>query len=94
MIPVPAGLSREELSLRRTEFLVSSGWREPRDLREEFLRRHRDRQFMLKLGWWSPDDVRDRFLRRDRALQTAADHDEVVPWFGHNLNDQLQLIQS
>ena len=30
--PVPAGLSHEELSLRRAEFLISSGWREPRAL--------------------------------------------------------------
>ena len=63
--PVPSGLSHEELSLRRAEFLISSGWREPRDLRQEYLRRYRGEQFMLDehkevigpMGWWSPDQA-------------------------------------
>ena len=38
-------------------------------------------------------DVDAQFLARDEALAAAADHEETVLWFEHDLYDQLQLLQ-
>jgi len=38
-------------------------------------------------------DIEAQFVARDRALAGAADHDETVLWFEHDLYDQLQLLQ-
>ena len=47
----------------------------------------------IATGGWNPDTVRANFQERDRMLRSAADHDEAVLWFEHDLYDQLQLLQ-
>lgn len=64
--PVPAGLSFDELT----------------GLREQFLATY----FGLPRA-----DV--SFADRNAAIRAAAEHDEVVLWFEHDLYDQLQLLQ-
>lgn len=75
--PVPAGLSLEELSLVRADFLSFSlkfspvgGGHSP------------DRE-----------TIRADFQTRDRRLHATRGEDEAVLWFEHDLYDQLQLIQ-
>ncbi len=67
--PVPAGLSLEQTSAIRTQYLAERGYGNP-----------------IKL-------IHD-FSRRDAQLRRAADFDEVVLWFEHDLYDQLQLLQA
>jgi hypothetical protein len=49
-------------------------------------------QFISSSGW-APAGVRTEFDERDRMLRSAAEHDETVLWFEHDLYDQLQLLQ-
>ncbi|MGH7524811.1 MAG: DUF1835 domain-containing protein, partial [Gemmatimonadales bacterium] len=49
-------------------------------------------QFIASRGWHQ-ERVRAHFEERDRMLRSAADHDETVLWFEHDLYDQLQLLQ-
>jgi hypothetical protein len=48
-------------------------------------------EFIERCGWGTFEDALDRFTQRREAL--AAEPDEVVLWFEHDLFDQLQLIQ-
>jgi hypothetical protein len=66
--PVPAGLSLEQLSRVRANYLASRGY-------GHAIKIHRE------------------FEQRDSALRKAADFDEVILWFEHDLFDQLQLLQ-
>ena len=50
-------------------------------------------RFIGDSGWGAPAEVDAQFAERDRALAGAADHDETVLWFEHDLYDQLQLLQ-
>jgi hypothetical protein len=50
-------------------------------------------RFICASGWGVPAEVDVHFAERDEALRGAADHDEVVLWFEHDLYDQLQLLQ-
>lgn len=50
-------------------------------------------QFIADAAWELPDAVAREFAARDATLATAAQHDEVVLWFEHDLYDQLQLLQ-
>jgi hypothetical protein len=50
-------------------------------------------RFLAASGWASYDTALAEFTRRDDALARAADQDEVVLWFEHDLYDQLQLLQ-
>lgn len=55
---------------------------------------HTRARFIDSLGWESYDAAHQRLLERDAALSAhAADDDEVILWFEHDLFDQLQLIQ-
>ena len=38
-------------------------------------------------------EIERDFRDRDARLRAAADHDEVVLWFEHDLLDQLQILQ-
>ena len=62
----------------------------PADLPPAELSQIRTR-FLCDSGWGSPVEVNAHFAERDEALRGAADHDEAVLWFEHDLYDQLQL---
>lgn len=50
-------------------------------------------RYITSSGWGSYDAVLADFLRRNDLVQRAADFDDVVLWFEHDLYDQLQLIE-
>ncbi len=50
-------------------------------------------RFIAEAGWGREAEVLAAFTARDAALAAALGHDDVVLWFGHNLSDQLQLLQ-
>jgi len=50
-------------------------------------------RWLADCGSGEYDELRDEFRQRDASLARAADHDEVVLWFEHDLFDQLHLIQ-
>lgn len=50
-------------------------------------------RFIADSGWRTYDDALHEFAERDAVLESAADEDEVVLWFEHDLYDQLQLLQ-
>ncbi len=54
---------------------------------------YRRAAFIGAAGWAPLAEVQAQFLDRDRKLRAAADHEEVVLWFEHDLYDQLQLAQ-
>jgi Domain of unknown function (DUF1835) len=64
----------------------------PAGLIPEALRDVRVR-FLAASGWATYESALADFTRRDDALARAADQDEVVLWFEHDLYDQLQLLQ-
>ncbi|MBV8497626.1 MAG: DUF1835 domain-containing protein [Candidatus Eremiobacteraeota bacterium] len=66
--PVPAGLSLEETSSVRANYLAQRGFANPIRLIHDF-------------------------QRRDAQLRGAADFEEIVLWFEHDLFDQLQMLQ-
>ena len=66
--PVPSGLSLEDLSRVRAQYLCDRGFGNP-------IKIHHD------------------FEKRDAMLRRAAEFDEVVLWFEHDLYDQLHLLQ-
>ncbi|HEU0013657.1 MAG TPA: DUF1835 domain-containing protein [Longimicrobium sp.] len=49
--------------------------------------------FIAGQGWAAREEARTSFAERDTALARAAEHDELVLWFEHDLYDQLQLVQ-
>jgi len=49
--------------------------------------------FIAEAGWGPRARVLKDFEERDAAFRRAAEHDEIVLWFEHDLYDQLQLIQ-
>jgi hypothetical protein len=55
------------------------------EMRAEYLAAH---------GYGSPIKLIHDFERRDAQLRRAAEFDEVVLWFEHDLYDQLQLLQT
>ncbi len=65
----------------------------PAGLDDDALRRVRAR-FLAGNGWTDEGSARADMEARDTALlRAAADEDEVVLWFEHDLYDQLQLLQ-
>jgi hypothetical protein len=66
--PVPAGLSLEDLSRIRADYLAARGL-------GNGIRLHRD------------------FERRDAVIRRAAEFEEIVLWFEHDLYDQLHVLQ-
>lgn len=64
----------------------------PQGMSLEELRIVRSR-FIADSGWDTYDEALSEFARRDRILAESLSHNEVVLWFGHDLFDQLQLIQ-
>jgi hypothetical protein len=49
-------------------------------------------RFAVEAGWGSPDDATTHHAAWSRCLASAANHDEVVLWFEHDLYDQLLLL--
>jgi hypothetical protein len=50
-------------------------------------------RFLAERGYGNPIRLIADFARRDATLRRAAEFDEVVLWFEHDLYDQLQLLQ-
>jgi hypothetical protein len=50
-------------------------------------------RFLAGRGYGNPIRLIADFQRRDATLRRAAEFDEVVLWFEHDLYDQLQLLQ-
>lgn len=50
-------------------------------------------QFLAAEGYGNPIKIHRDFEKRDAFLRRAAEFDEVVLWFEHDLYDQLQLLQ-
>jgi len=50
-------------------------------------------QFLASEGYGNPIKINRDFEKRDALLRRAADFDEVVLWFEHDVYDQLQLLQ-
>lgn len=51
-------------------------------------------RYLAQRGQGSPIRLIHDFTRRDAQLRRAAEADEVVLWFEHDLYDQLQLLQA
>ncbi|MGH8631117.1 MAG: DUF1835 domain-containing protein, partial [Burkholderiales bacterium] len=49
--------------------------------------------YLAQAGYGSELKIHDQLKARDARLARAAEHDEVVLWFEHDLYDQLQLLQ-
>ncbi len=50
--------------------------------------------YLSARGYGKPIKLMHEFERRDAQLRRAADFDEIVLWFEHDLYDQLQLLQA
>jgi hypothetical protein len=50
-------------------------------------------RYLSLRGYGNPIKIIADFERRDATLRRAAEFDEVVIWFEHDLYDQLQLLQ-
>jgi len=50
-------------------------------------------RYLAERGFGPPIKMIHDFERRDALIRRAADFDEVVLWFEHDLYDQLQLLQ-
>lgn len=50
--------------------------------------------YLASRGYGSPIKLIHEFERRDAQLRRAAEFEEVVLWFEHDLYDQLQLLQA
>ena len=53
----------------------------------------RVRAAFLAENWGAVDDIERGLEARDRALLDAADGDEIVLWYEHDLYDQLHVLQ-
>ncbi|MGC9991844.1 MAG: DUF1835 domain-containing protein [Candidatus Cybelea sp.] len=51
-------------------------------------------QYLALRGYGSPIKLIHDFERRDAQVRRAAEFEEVVLWFEHDLYDQLQLLQA
>jgi hypothetical protein len=51
-------------------------------------------QYLASRGYGSPIKLIHDFERRDTQVRRAAEFEEVVLWFEHDLYDQLQLLQA
>ena len=51
-------------------------------------------RYLTERGYGSPIKMIHEFERRDAHVRSAADFEEVVLWFEHDLYDQLQLLQA
>lgn len=49
--------------------------------------------YFIDTGWVTREEIGPRYQQRNDELMTFRDYDEVVLWFGHDLNSQLQLVQ-
>lgn len=49
--------------------------------------------YLAGRGYGNPIRIHRDFEKRDATVRRAAEYDEVVLWFEHDLYDQLQLIQ-
>ncbi len=50
-------------------------------------------RYLASAGAGSLEDILDYYRRGDAALESYADHEEVVFWFEHDLFDQLLLLR-
>lgn len=50
-------------------------------------------RYLAERGYGNPIKMIHDFERRDALIRRAADFDELVLWFEHDLFDQLQLLQ-
>jgi len=50
--------------------------------------------YLAERGYGSPIKLIHEFARRDGQVRRAAEFEEVVLWFEHDLYDQLQLLQA
>jgi hypothetical protein len=50
-------------------------------------------RYRAERGYGNPIRIIADFQRRDATLRRAAEFDEIVLWFEHDLYDQLQLLQ-
>ena len=50
-------------------------------------------RYLAQSGYGSELKIHDQLKARDARLARAAEHDEIVLWFEHDLYDQLQLLQ-
>ncbi len=50
-------------------------------------------RYLAERGYGNPIKLIHDFERRDEQIRRAADFDEVVLWFEHDLFDQLQVLQ-
>lgn len=81
--PVPKGLTLEELSKIRAEFIISRGWGEPEDIKRGFLERDnilRSFQEYEKIVLWFEHDLYDQL----QILQ-------ILDWFHENNKNQVEL---
>jgi hypothetical protein len=50
-------------------------------------------EYLAKRGYGNPIKIHHDFEKRDATVRRAAEFDEVVLWFEHDLYDQLHLLQ-
>ncbi len=50
-------------------------------------------RYLAQAGYGTELKIHDQLKARDARLARAAEHDDVVLWFEHDLYDQLQLLQ-
>jgi hypothetical protein len=55
--------------------------------------RARRAAFLASCGWGAVDAIERKLADRDDAMARAAEAEEIVLWFEHDLYDQLQLLQ-
>jgi hypothetical protein len=49
--------------------------------------------YFVNVGWGEEEDIAARYQARNKQLFTYHQYDEVVLWFDHDLNSQLQMVQ-
>ncbi len=49
--------------------------------------------YLAQGGYGNPIKIHRDFEKRDAVIRRAAEFDEIVLWFEHDLYDQLQLLQ-
>lgn len=50
-------------------------------------------EFHSNCGWGKYKSCLERLEKKDKVLESAAEHDEIVLWFEHDIYDQLIIIQ-
>ena len=81
--PVPEGLSLEELSKIRTDFIISRGWGKPENISQDFIERDNTLKSFKeydKVVLWFEHDLYDQL----QVLQ-------ILDWFHHNSHNETEL---